>query len=64
MLIISNPVNSTVPIVAEVFKKAGVYDPKKYVLLAFLVFSSRRFYARSDAFYAPPNHQALRCHHP
>lgn len=29
MLIIANPVNSTVPIVAEVFKKAGVYDPKK-----------------------------------
>jgi malate dehydrogenase len=29
LLIISNPVNSTVPIVAEVFKKAGVYDPKK-----------------------------------
>ncbi|KDN39465.1 putative MDH1-malate dehydrogenase precursor, mitochondrial [Tilletiaria anomala UBC 951] len=29
ILIISNPVNSTVPIVAEVFKKAGVYDPKK-----------------------------------
>ncbi|ORX89934.1 malate dehydrogenase, NAD-dependent [Basidiobolus meristosporus CBS 931.73] len=29
MLIISNPVNSTVPIVAEVFKKAGVYDPKR-----------------------------------
>lgn len=29
MLIISNPVNSTVPIVREVFKKAGVYDPKK-----------------------------------
>ena len=27
--IISNPVNSTVPIVAEVFKKAGVYDPKR-----------------------------------
>ncbi|KAG8998663.1 hypothetical protein FRB94_006718 [Tulasnella sp. JGI-2019a] len=24
-----NPVNSTVPIVAEVFKKAGVYDPKR-----------------------------------
>ncbi len=31
LLIISNPVNSTVPIVAEVFKKAGVYDPKKWV---------------------------------
>ncbi|CAN3371984.1 hypothetical protein DIURU_002505 [Diutina rugosa] len=29
ILIISNPVNSTVPIVAEVFKNAGVYDPKK-----------------------------------
>ena len=29
MNIISNPVNSTVPIAAEVFKKAGTYDPKK-----------------------------------
>eukprot|EP00889_Picochlorum_renovo_P004269 jgi/Picre1/31299/NNA_006652.t1 len=27
--IISNPVNSTVPITCEVMKKAGVYDPKK-----------------------------------
>merc|ERR1711872_619428 len=27
--IISNPVNSTVPIAAEVFKAAGVYNPKK-----------------------------------
>ena len=27
--IISNPVNSTVPIAAEVLKAAGVYDPKK-----------------------------------
>jgi len=27
--IISNPVNSTVPIAAEVMKKAGVYDPKR-----------------------------------
>jgi malate dehydrogenase len=27
--IISNPVNSTVPIAAEVFKKAGVYDPQR-----------------------------------
>mgnify|MGYP003344616733 CR=1 FL=1 len=27
--IISNPVNSTVPIATEVFKKAGVYDPKR-----------------------------------
>lgn len=29
MCVISNPVNSTVPIVAEVFKKHGVYDPKR-----------------------------------
>jgi len=29
LLIISNPVNSTVPIVAEVLKKAGVYDRRK-----------------------------------
>lgn len=28
-LIISNPVNSTVPIFAEVLKKHGVYDPKR-----------------------------------
>ena len=27
--IISNPVNSTVPIAVEILKKAGVYDPKK-----------------------------------
>ena len=27
--IISNPVNSTVPIFAEVYKKAGVFDPKR-----------------------------------
>ena len=27
--IISNPVNSTVPIAAEVLKAAGVYDPKR-----------------------------------
>ena len=29
LLIISNPVNSTVPICAEVLKKAGVYNKKK-----------------------------------
>jgi len=29
VLVISNPVNSTVPIVAEVLKKHGVYDPKR-----------------------------------
>ncbi|KAL7008227.1 Malate dehydrogenase, cytoplasmic [Cystobasidiomycetes sp. EMM_F5] len=29
LAIIANPVNSTVPICAEVFKNAGVYDPKR-----------------------------------
>lgn len=29
--IISNPVNSTVPIAAEVLKAAGVYNPKKVI---------------------------------
>jgi len=29
ILVIANPVNSTVPIVAEVFKKAGVYDKNR-----------------------------------
>lgn len=29
VLVISNPVNSTVPIVAEVFKKLGIYNPQK-----------------------------------
>jgi len=29
VLVISNPVNSTVPIVVEVLKKHGVFDPKK-----------------------------------
>ena len=29
VLVISNPVNSTVPIVKEVFKAAGVYNPKR-----------------------------------
>ena len=29
ILVISNPVNSTVPIAAEILKKAGVFDPKR-----------------------------------
>ncbi|KEF58308.1 malate dehydrogenase, NAD-dependent [Exophiala aquamarina CBS 119918] len=29
VLVISNPVNSTVPIVAEIFKSKGVYNPKR-----------------------------------
>lgn len=34
VLIISNPVNSTVPIAAEVLKAAGVFDPKRCVHLS------------------------------
>ena len=29
MLVIANPVNSTVPIMAEIFKRHGVYDAKR-----------------------------------
>jgi malate dehydrogenase len=29
ILVISNPINSTVPILAEIFRMAGVYDPKR-----------------------------------
>ena len=29
VLVISNPVNSTVPIAAETLKKAGVFDPRR-----------------------------------
>ena len=31
ILVITNPVNSTVPIVSEVFRKAGVYDSRRIV---------------------------------
>ena len=31
MAIISNPVNSTVPIAAEVFKAAGTYDKRRLI---------------------------------
>ena len=30
ILVISNPVNSTMPIIAEVLKKHGVFDPKRH----------------------------------
>ncbi|CAN1179401.1 Malate dehydrogenase 1, mitochondrial [Linum perenne] len=43
---ISNPVNSTVPIAAEVFKKAGTYDEKKLFGVTTLdVVRARTFYA-------------------
>eukprot|EP00271_Cylindrocystis_brebissonii_P012843 TRINITY_DN32355_c0_g1_i1.p1 TRINITY_DN32355_c0_g1~~TRINITY_DN32355_c0_g1_i1.p1 ORF type:complete len:333 (+),score=60.48 TRINITY_DN32355_c0_g1_i1:193-1191(+) len=43
---ISNPVNSTVPIAAEVFKKAGTYDPKRLFGVTTLdIVRARTFYA-------------------
>ena len=44
--IISNPVNSTVPIAAEVLKQKGVYDPRKLFGVTTLdVVRARTFYA-------------------
>lgn len=44
--IISNPVNSTVPIAAEIFKKAGKYNPKKLFGVTTLdIVRSNRFIA-------------------
>jgi malate dehydrogenase len=46
LTIISNPVNSTVPIAAEVLKAAGTYDPKKLFGVTTLdVVRARTFYA-------------------
>ncbi|KAE9456375.1 hypothetical protein C3L33_11719, partial [Rhododendron williamsianum] len=43
---ISNPVNSTVPIAAEIFKKAGIYDEKKLFGVTTLdVVRAKTFYA-------------------
>lgn len=66
VLIISNPVNSTVPIAAEVFKKAGTFDPKKCVV-AFLAPSmggSERVEVQGLTIALAFIEQALRCHHP
>jgi malate dehydrogenase len=44
---ISNPVNSTVPIAAEVFKKVGTYDEKKLFGVTTLdVVRAKTFYAK------------------
>jgi len=43
---ISNPVNSTVPIAAEIFKKAGTYDEKRLFGVTTLdVVRAKTFYA-------------------
>ncbi|KAG0024322.1 hypothetical protein BGZ80_004284 [Entomortierella chlamydospora] len=51
VLVISNPVNSTVPIVCEVLKKHGVFNPKKVFGISTLdvVRSSRFAYEFSNA---------------
>jgi malate dehydrogenase len=49
ILVITNPVNSTVPIVSEVFKKAGVYDSKRIVGVTTLdVLRARTFVAENN----------------
>jgi len=54
LLIISNPVNSTVPIVAEVFKKHGVFDPKKIFGVTTLdVVRASRFVSEVNSSLAP-----------
>ena len=46
--VISNPVNSTVPIAAEVLKKAGVYDPRRLLGVTTLdVVRARSFVAEA-----------------
>mmetsp|Transcript_4791 Transcript_4791/g.19527 ORF Transcript_4791/g.19527 Transcript_4791/m.19527 type:complete len:231 (+) Transcript_4791:245-937(+) len=50
-LVISNPVNSTVPIFAETLKKAGVYDSKKLFGVTTLdVVRARTFVAENQGF--------------
>ncbi|KAG1667423.1 hypothetical protein FOA52_004840 [Chlamydomonas sp. UWO 241] len=47
--IISNPVNSTVPIAAEALKKLGVYDPRKVMGVTTLdVVRAKTFYAEKN----------------
>lgn len=51
ILVISNPVNSTVPIASEVLKKAGVYDPRKLFGVTTLdVCRARTFVAEAKGF--------------
>jgi len=51
ILVISNPVNSTVPIAAEVLKQKGVYDPRKLFGVTTLdVCRARTFVAEAKGF--------------
>ncbi|KAG8697514.1 Malate dehydrogenase, cytoplasmic [Ceratobasidium sp. 395] len=54
ILIISNPVNSTVPIAAEVLKKAGKFDPKRLFGVTTLdVVRAARFLSEVDGTATP-----------
>ncbi|KAG0035205.1 hypothetical protein BGZ81_011249 [Podila clonocystis] len=56
VLVISNPVNSTVPIVCEVLKKHGVLNPKKVFGISTLdVVRSSRFVSEVDPSIDPKN---------
>ncbi|KAG0262219.1 hypothetical protein BG011_000193 [Mortierella polycephala] len=56
VLVISNPVNSTVPIVCEVLKKHGVFDPKKVFGISTLdVVRSSRFVSELNSSIDPKN---------
>lgn len=46
ILVISNPVNSTVPIVAEVFKAKGVYNPKRLFGATLDILRASRFVSK------------------
>ena len=64
--IISNPVNSTVPIAAETLKAMGVYDPKKLMGVTTLdVVRAKTFYAEKaklDVKVRANNDTVLCCH--
>ncbi|KAF9180404.1 hypothetical protein BGZ51_006198 [Haplosporangium sp. Z 767] len=56
VLVISNPVNSTVPIVCEVLKKHGIFDPKKVFGISTLdVVRSSRFVSELNSSIDPKN---------
>ncbi|KAL8541684.1 hypothetical protein ACS0TY_002805 [Phlomoides rotata] len=58
--LISNPVNSTVPIAAEVFKKAGTYDPKKLLGVTMLdVVRANTFVVKPPCSFTPEETEYL-----
>ncbi|VDM01701.1 unnamed protein product [Schistocephalus solidus] len=61
--IITNPVNSTVPIAAELLKKMGVYNPKRLFGVTTLdIIRSNTFIAQAKANFAYCGRNQLDCH--